>query len=188
MIIIQEFQTTTLLYIHVINFLQFPRLCSDSPSVLSIRAGSTFVNSGGVIVPVAVIYEHPQFDYFDIDFDITLLLLTSPLTFSASIQPIDLPYLNQPVPGGTLTTVTGWGSLSEGGPSPSQLQEVQVPIVSNDVCQQAYYMYPITDRMLCAGLLGEGGRDACQVRRSNLKYVTIFSYLVIANFVSLNVM
>ena len=123
------------------------------------------------MVPVLTIYEHPQFDYFDIDFDITLLALTSSLTFSDTIQPIDLPYLNQPVPGGTLTTVTGWGTLSEGGPIPMQLQEVQVPIVSNDICQQAYYMYPITDRMLCAGLLGEGGRDACQVSKTNLEYI-----------------
>ena len=57
---------------------------------------------------------------------------------------------------------TGWGTTSYGGESSATLLEVQVPVVSNSVCNAA--MSPITgpilDSMLCAG--GEEGKDGCQ--------------------------
>lgn len=53
------------------------------------------------------------------------------------------------------TTVTGWGRLSEGGVLPSVLQEVQVPIVSNDRCKMMFLRAGrhefIPDIFLCAG-------------------------------------
>lgn len=51
--------------------------------------------------------------------------------------------------------VTGWGRLSEGGTLPSVLQEVQVPIVSNDRCKMMFLRAGrhefIPDIFLCAG-------------------------------------
>ena len=64
---------------------------------------------------------------------------------------------------GKLVTVTGWGTLSEGGSSPKELHEVQVPIINNDVCAS---MLPSADElhrneMFCAGYQ-QGGKDSCQ--------------------------
>lgn len=61
--------------------------------------------------------------------------------------------------------VTGWGRLSEGGTLPSVLQQVQVPIVSNDRCKMMFLRAGrhefIPDIFLCAGH-DTGGQDSCQ--------------------------
>nr|XP_037867296.1 37-kDa protease isoform X1 [Bombyx mori] len=56
--------------------------------------------------------------------------------------------------------VTGWGTTEEGGSVSNALQEVKVPIVTNEECRKGYGDR-ITDNMICAGE-PEGGRDACQ--------------------------
>lgn len=62
-------------------------------------------------------------------------------------------------------SVTGWGRLSEGGTLPSVLQEVKVPIVSNDRCKMMFLRAGrhefIPDIFLCAGH-DTGGHDSCQ--------------------------
>jgi hypothetical protein len=63
---------------------------------------------------------------------------------------------------GVVSTVSGWGALSEGGPSPDDLQAVEVPIISNEDAQAAYPEVTITEDQLAAGLLDEGGKDSCQ--------------------------
>lgn len=61
--------------------------------------------------------------------------------------------------------VTGWGRLSEGGTLPSVLQEVSVPIVSNDRCKTMFLRAGrhefIPEIFLCAGH-ENGGHDSCQ--------------------------
>lgn len=53
--------------------------------------------------------------------------------------------------------------LQEGGGPPATLQSVLVPIVSAEVCNDAYTpLYKISSTMLCAGV-PQGGKDACQV-------------------------
>ena len=39
---------------------------------------------------------------------------------------------------GTMCTVTGWGTTSEGGDYAEVLQKVDVPVVSDDYCREAY--------------------------------------------------
>lgn len=62
-----------------------------------------------------------------------------------------------------------------GGVLPSILQEVQVPIISNEKCKNMFlaagrHEY-IPDIFLCAGF-EEGGRDSCQVKNSNLIFLS----------------
>ena len=51
---------------------------------------------------------------------------------------------------------------NKGGNSPDKLHDVMVPLVKNSDCDRAYGG-EITDDMICAGIIGEGGVDACQV-------------------------
>jgi trypsin len=60
-----------------------------------------------------------------------------------------------------ISTVTGWGTLSEGGPTPDILQTVNVPLLTNPQVSALYGM-TITGDQLGAGVLGTGGRDSCQ--------------------------
>ena len=59
------------------------------------------------------------------------------------------------------TTAVGWGRTSEGGSSSHLLLKVDVPYVTDEICNRAY-SGRIKESMICAGVVGEGGRDACQ--------------------------
>ncbi|KXJ75125.1 hypothetical protein RP20_CCG012291 [Aedes albopictus] len=65
---------------------------------------------------------------------------------------------------GTNGLATGWGTLKEDGKPSCILQEVEVPVISNDVCSSEtnYTSSMITDNMMCAGYLGVGKKDSCQ--------------------------
>lgn len=47
------------------------------------------------------------------------------------------------------------------GPTSNVLQKVDVQLVAQDLCSEAYH-YQVTPRMLCAGYR-KGKKDACQV-------------------------
>lgn len=86
------------------------------------------------------------------------------MTFGPAVAPISLPSQNQYYVDDTPAVVSGWGTLTENGAAPLQLQAVWVPTVNNAKCGELYAIedYAVTDSMLCAGYMS-GGRDACQV-------------------------
>lgn len=107
---------------------------------------------------------HPQYNFFTYENDLALVELEEPIIFQPHISPICLPEESVQLLGRN-ATVTGWGRLSEGGILPSVLQEVRVPIVSNEKCKNMFlnagrHEY-IPDVFLCAGF-ENGGHDSCQ--------------------------
>ncbi|KAM6436431.1 LOW QUALITY PROTEIN: ovochymase-1 [Liasis olivaceus] len=80
----------------------------------------------------------------------------------AAVRPVCLPSYVELLPSFVLCTVTGWASFQEVGGLASRLQQMDVPLVANDLCEQKYYFnHPggITPRMLCAGFASLGGHD-----------------------------
>lgn len=61
------------------------------------------------------IITHPNFNDFTYDYDIAVLELQSPVTFSKVVRPICLPDPTHDFPSGKDLWVTGWGATSEGG-------------------------------------------------------------------------
>lgn len=112
--------------------------CVDSQISRSIRAGSIRFDSGGQFIAVASFVQHPQYSRQTLDFDVAVLTLASPLEFNDAVQPISLARIHSKPAVGTEITVVGWGSTSEGGALPPQLQMVTKPIVSNEDCARAY--------------------------------------------------
>lgn len=109
---------------------------------------------------------HPRYNFFTYENDLALVQLEDPIDTDKlpHISPICLPPDEQDLVGKN-ATVTGWGRLSEGGILPSILQEVQVPVISNEKCKNMFlaagrHEY-IPDIFMCAGF-EEGGRDSCQ--------------------------
>merc|ERR1712180_432125 len=88
-----------------------------------------------------------------------IIQLSSPLTFNDFVQPIPLAEAGHAASGDCI--VSGWGTTSEGGNTPSVLMKVSVPVVSDEECRDAYGASEILDSMICAGLK-EGGKDSCQ--------------------------
>lgn len=111
------------------------------------------------------VIQHPHWDPHNGDnaFDIALLELETPSTQT----PIKLAEAQAPlIAPGTPAIALGWGkvSLTSSGEDAYAdiLQQVELPIVSNLVCQVAYgNEATIFNSMLCAGL-PEGGKDTCE--------------------------
>ncbi|KAK3912873.1 hypothetical protein KUF71_022327, partial [Frankliniella fusca] len=110
-------------------------------------------------VKVAEQVAHPRYDADTVDNDIALLLLWR---WPAPYPPVPacLPRPRQPLPPGTACTILGWGKRRHGALSGAhQLQQAEVPVVSQARCRAAYRHVPLTltRSMVCAG----DWRDAC---------------------------
>lgn len=113
-------------------------------------------------IGVIQVIPHPEYQAPWNDHDIALLQLVTPATLGpgvAIIEPLVSPTFDALVVPGAPGFVTGWGTTAEGGSTAAVLQEVMVPLVSQQQCQAAYGQ--ITMGMLCAGY-DEGGKDSCQ--------------------------
>jgi len=107
---------------------------------------------------------HPDYSAATITNDACLLKLKEPFEWTEFIQPIALPAPMQDTAAGSMVTVTGWGTTSEGALGlPNVLHKVEVPVVSDEDCNASYGAagYAVADSMICAGL-PEGGKDSCQ--------------------------
>jgi len=113
-------------------------LQSVSPSVLQVRAGSSYWNSGGVVSKVASFKNHEGYNANTMVNDIAIIRLSTALSFSSTIKAIGLASSNPA--NGAAASVSGWGTQSYGSSSlPSQLQYVNVNIVSQASCASSYY-------------------------------------------------
>ena len=111
------------------------------------------------ISKVVKIIIHEKYNNHKVTNDIALLKLETPLKMNDYVQPVELPSLHQPTPGGTKCVVSGWGSLSEDGRDPSKLHRVDVPTITDEECRDKYSKSDILDSNLCCG---GGGKDSCQ--------------------------
>jgi len=111
---------------------------------------------------------HPNYLLSD-GYDITLLELSAPVAKTPT--PIAGPSARSSWNPDVMETIAGWGNTSEGGSSPSILQEAQVPITTDAVCGGAYSSFdPAT--MVCAGY-PEGGTDTCQGDSGGPMFATV---------------
>lgn len=161
--------------------------CVDGLSAdrLRIRAGSNQHNSGGKLVKVAKVTQHPEYDAKTIKNDIAVLKLASNLDFGSTISAVELPSSADDTPRmGTRCSVTGWGSTSAGGSSIlTNLLVAYVNIVDHEKCVEEYVdRREVDDSMICAGV-EFGGRDSCQgdsggplVDASSKKQVEVVSW------------
>jgi len=110
---------------------------------------------------------HPEYDAYSSDNDIALIKLSN----AESIVPVNLisssiAAVLSSVADDSISDVTiiGWGDTTEPvvGTYPDILREVDLPIISNAVCNEPQYLNgAVSSNMVCAGL-PEGGIDSCQ--------------------------
>ncbi|KAL0881591.1 hypothetical protein ABMA27_001420 [Loxostege sticticalis] len=104
-----------------------------------------------------------KFSLSNFDNDIALLRLNERVPLSDAIKPICLPSNDDNLYVGVKAVASGWGTLTEEGKVSCTLQEVEVPVISNQECRSTKYTASmITDHMLCAGYPGTGQKDSCQ--------------------------
>lgn len=114
---------------------------------------------------------HPQYNNRNGKNDVAVLWLERNVKFRETISPICLPTataIRQKNYTSFTPFVVGWGKTMEGGVSSNVLQELQIPIFGNHVCESSYKNIKrlvskdqFDDSVLCAGVLS-GGKDTCQ--------------------------
>ncbi|RZC41178.1 Trypsin and/or DUF1986 domain containing protein, partial [Asbolus verrucosus] len=162
--------------------------CVNKASIFTIQIGShtltnsdpereTFTSSEYVL--------HPDFNPDTIENDIALIKLRMPVTFTAYIQPVNLPavsLLNE-----STVTALGWGQTSDSDPGLSNyLQFVNVSVLSNAECK-IYYGDQISDNMGC--MEGNYNEGTCIGDNGGalVEYLHKFYWIVgIASFISSN--
>ncbi|XP_013186053.1 trypsin, alkaline C [Amyelois transitella] len=133
-----------------------------------IRAGTANRHTGGSVVEISHAINHPDFNSRNLDSDITVVRLSSQLIFGTTIQQAVIIGSGFDFPGNIPVTYVGWGLTSTTGSASHAdvLQEVEVQSVDRSFCAQRYQSLQsprdITSNMICAGVLNEGGRDACK--------------------------
>nr|XP_014099091.2 venom protease [Bactrocera oleae] len=114
---------------------------------------------------------HPNYNTANGRNDIGIVWLQRNVQFIDNIKPICLPssqqlrsksYLNY------TPFVAGWGKIMEGGTAANVLQELQIPVLANEVCRDSYQRAKrlitadqFDTGVICAGVLS-GGKDTCQ--------------------------
>ena len=160
-------------------------LCTDHDESFQVLVGENDLTreEGQQWVEVCSIEQHPDYNYPD--HDLSILTLCSPLQMNRSVSPVCLPPLPPSSYTGVLATVSGWGSMdysdrsnysdrsdysdgsdySEGsdysdGSKPDRLMEVNVTVIDNTECDEAYVnkWENVTESMICAR---DEGKDAC---------------------------
>merc|ERR1712001_75657 len=77
-------------------------------------------------IQVSRVVMHESYDDWNVENDICLLELESSATMGSHVGTISLPSQNEEYAAGTMCTVTGWGTTSEGGSLARVLQKVDV--------------------------------------------------------------
>ncbi|XP_072262861.1 chymotrypsinogen A-like isoform X3 [Pyxicephalus adspersus] len=118
---------------------------------------------------VGRVFRHPSYSSLTIANDITLIKLSSAATFNTRVSPVCLAATSDAFNGGERCVTTGWGLLNSSSQNtPSKLQQVALPLLSNTECQR-YWGSRMQSTMICAGASGasscmgdSGGPLVCQ--------------------------
>ncbi|EDW89203.2 uncharacterized protein LOC6528445 [Drosophila yakuba] len=135
----------------------------------TIQLGVTRRNSftySGQKVKVKAVIPHPQYNMaIAHDNDIALFQLATRVAFHEHLLPVCLPPPSvRNLHPGTLCTVIGWGKREDKDPKSTYeyiVNEVQVPIITRNQCDEWLDNLTVSEGMVCAGF-DDGGKDACQ--------------------------
>lgn len=112
--------------------------------------------------PVQSIITHEGYSAHKHDDDIAVVRLSTPVVFSKDVSRVCLPDASFEALPNSHVFVTGWGALKANGPFPNNLREVEIKVISNDICNKVNaYGGAVSSGMLCAGFL-TGKLDACE--------------------------
>ncbi|NXI43363.1 TMPS9 protease, partial [Galbula dea] len=132
----------------------------SDPKMWMAFLGTPFLSgTDGKMKKIFRIYKHPFYNAYSLDYDVALLELTTPVTFSSTIKPVCLPDYSHILHEGARCFITGWGSTKKGGLMSKHLQKAEVKLMGDQACK-TFYPAQISSRMLCAGL-PQGTVDSC---------------------------
>lgn len=115
--------------------------------------------TAGETLQVKKAFRHPSFSSSTLDNDIALIQLATKSTMP-TVNLVDAVQAASVV-APSVTTVVGWGAISESGSSSNVLRQVDVPIIDLATCKSYSSYSRVTNNQFCAGF-PTGGKDSCQ--------------------------
>uniref|UniRef100_A0A8C9F6L8 FA7 factor n=1 Tax=Pavo cristatus TaxID=9049 RepID=A0A8C9F6L8_PAVCR len=112
---------------------------------------------------VSKIIRHEEYTNGQVNHDIALLKLETPMNLTDFVVPICLPekrFAMYELSSIKFSTVSGWGRLLDGGATSTFLMRVDLPRVKTQECEKQANLN-ITENMFCAGDL-TGKKDSCK--------------------------
>lgn len=141
---------------------------TGAASNFQVLVGAHNLGSSGQLFSVERVKAHEAYNENQMQNDIALLRLRSPINFGSfggRARPVCLPPPTLDSPSrnlvGKMSTVVGWGTTREGGSISRTLRQVQIPIISNEECARKYNSISVREGQICAAY-ASGGRDSCQ--------------------------
>ncbi|XP_046508640.1 granzyme B-like [Equus quagga] len=103
------------------------------------------------VIPVKEAIRHPDYIPGDYYHDIMILKLERKAKLTAAVWPLILPWGTAQVRPGEVCHVAGWGKVAPNGSDSSTLQEVELTVQQDEVCEARLYDYYNSTTMLCVG-------------------------------------
>ncbi|CAB3240504.1 unnamed protein product [Arctia plantaginis] len=140
----------------------------EGPDCTQVEAGGEDCTEGVVRIPIEKTIAHPEYNTRSGPrwHDIGLIRLNRLAPYTDFIRPICLPKrdITLTINADDKLTTAGWGAVSDRQASSSVKLFVDLPFVSQDICQPAYNNLkkkePLSKNQLCAG--GVKGKDSCR--------------------------
>jgi trypsin len=115
--------------------------------------------SAGQSIPRKTEMKHPSYNPDTMDNDFALVFLNTATTEDVAFLQLNQDDSFPDAAVGAISRAMGWGTTSSGGSASNVLREVDLPVITNEVCDQKYPQYPIFDSNICTF---QPGKDSCQ--------------------------
>ncbi|RXN32143.1 transmembrane protease serine 3-like protein [Labeo rohita] len=133
-------------------------LSFSQPVLWTVYAGITDqpLSGSGALSVEKIIY-HANYRPGGQSYNIALIKLKLPLSFSDQVVPICLPSYGKSFEDGQMCLISGWGATVDGGEASVSLHTAQVPLLSSTDCRRQ----GLTSWNICTGF-SEGSAGTCQ--------------------------
>lgn len=85
----------------------------EDETTFVVYVGSVYLDREGTYYEVETLVVHPDFDYWSLQNDISLIKVAKDIVFNDNVQPINLP-IDITVNPGDVAIATGWGDTKVG--------------------------------------------------------------------------
>jgi len=128
-------------------------LVNKNTSKVSVNVGMTNLRKPHSIHLIESSYIHEEYDPTNSWInDIALIKLKSPFSFSSLVSAVKLPRQNETTDANTVTIVSGFGRLWQGGMGSTELRVVNIIVADQTFCREQYgaNFMNIYDTQICA--------------------------------------
>lgn len=137
--------------------------CVENRVQVQLRFGSINFNSGGIAQASFHIITHENYNSFNLNNDIALIGVPSPLILTPAVQVIRMPHREQVTNSflGAVATVSGWGETFPGSGVQNFLRWVNVRIISNEQCRMTFGPFVVVGHVVCTLGLNNPNQGTC---------------------------